>query len=146
MTERQRPLGAVSECLHCGVEFVQRNASHVFHSAACRHAGEVAPHERVRVDLHGLNETLSDLDDERVIVGMAMAAGRDPERVARAVIDRDDTVTVAIRAAGGDLAAFKQLVAVLDRHDAQRWQFDLLDLVTEVGQQDRERRGEPGRL
>jgi hypothetical protein len=81
--------------------------------------------------------------DEWVLVGMSAAAGRDLERVARAVLDRDDAVTAALRAAGGYGDAFKQLVAVLDRHDARQWGFNLLDLIVEVGQQDLERRGEP---
>jgi hypothetical protein len=81
--------------------------------------------------------------DERVLVGVSIAAGRGRlERVARAVLDRDDAVTEALLAAGDDLDAFKALTAVLERHDARRWVFNLLDLVTEVSQQDLERRGE----
>ena len=79
--------------------------------------------------------------DERVVVGVAMAASRGLERVARVVLDRDDAVTEALLAAGDDLEVFKRLVAVLDRHDARRWAFNLLDLVVEAGQQDLERRG-----
>ena len=82
--------------------------------------------------------------DERLLVGMSAASGGGRlQRVARVVIDRDDDVTEALLAAGDDLAAFKALVELLDRHDAQQWQFDLLDLIVEVSQQDLERRGEP---
>jgi hypothetical protein len=78
-----------------------------------------------------------------VLVGVSIAASRGLERVARAVLDRDDAVTVALRAAGDDLDTFKQLVAVLDRHGARQWAFNLLDLIVEVSQQDSQRRGEP---
>jgi hypothetical protein len=60
VTERQQPLGTVAECLHCGVGFVPRNASHVFHSAECRHRGERQPHEREPVD----HEQIARLFDE----------------------------------------------------------------------------------
>jgi hypothetical protein len=72
-----------------------------------------------------------------------MAAGRGLERVARAVLDRDDAVTAAIRAAADSTDTFKSLVVVLERHGARQWGFHLLDLVVEVSQQDLERRGEP---
>ena len=82
--------------------------------------------------------------DERVLVGVAMAASRERLAwVARAVLDRNDNVTAALLEAGEDLGAFKQLVAALYRHDGHRWQLNLLDLVTEVSQQVLERRGEP---
>jgi hypothetical protein len=71
-----------------------------------------------------------------------MAASRGLERAARAALDRDDSVTAALIEADDDTPAFKRLVEVLDRHDARRWQFNLLDLVVEVSQQDMERRGE----
>jgi hypothetical protein len=70
--------------------------------------------------------------DERVLVGMCITASRGLERVARAVLDRDDAVTAVLRAAGDDVDLFRELVVVLERHDAQRWAFYLLDLVTEV--------------
>jgi hypothetical protein len=80
--------------------------------------------------------------DERVLVGVSAAAGRGLERVARVVLDRDDSVTEAIRAAAASTDAFRELVAVLERHHAREWQFHLLDLIVEVEQQDLERRGE----
>ncbi len=56
---------------------------------------------------------------------------------------RDDAVTDALLAAGGSRETFGRLVDVLDRHEARRWAFNLLDLVTELGQQELEQRGEP---
>jgi hypothetical protein len=82
--------------------------------------------------------------DERVLVGVAMAASRlRLARVAGAVLDRDDAVTAALLEAGEHPDRFKQLVEVLYRHDGHRWQLNLLDLVTELSQQAAERRGEP---
>ena len=81
--------------------------------------------------------------DERVLVGMSVAASRGLERAARAVLDRDDAVTAVLLAAGDDTDLFRQLVAVLARHNARQWGFNLLDLIVEVSQQDLERRGEP---
>jgi hypothetical protein len=81
--------------------------------------------------------------DERMLVAVAMAANRARlARVATAVIDRDDAVTAALRAAGEDPSLFRPLVEVLARHDGRRWGVQLLDLVTEVGQQQLGRRGE----
>ena len=60
MTERQLPYGATAECLHCGVTFVPRRAGHVFHSQACRHAGERRPDEREATD----HEQVARLFDE----------------------------------------------------------------------------------
>ena len=80
---------------------------------------------------------------ERTLVGACIAASRDLARVARAVLDRDDAVTVALLEAGDDTDRFKDLVAVLDRHSARAYGLVMLDLVTEISQQELERRGEP---
>lgn len=48
MTEARTPDRA--ECLHCGSDFAPRKAGHVFCSIPCRHGGELAPHERLKVD------------------------------------------------------------------------------------------------
>ena len=82
--------------------------------------------------------------DERVLVALSLASNRPRlERIARAVLDRDDAVTELLRSAatfadGG--ASWREAVAVLDRHGGNP--FNLLDLVVEVGQQVRVRRGE----
>jgi hypothetical protein len=84
-------------------------------------------------------------DDELVLVGVSLAADRRRlERVARSMLDRDDAVTDLLRAAaatedGGE--AWGAMVAVLERCGAGDV-LNLLDLVVEVGQQERERRGE----
>jgi hypothetical protein len=71
MTERQQgPYGIVANCLRCGVEFAPRRAGHVFHNAACRHAGAREPHERVIVD----HEQITRLFD----------SSRDPDEKVRA--------------------------------------------------------------
>jgi hypothetical protein len=81
--------------------------------------------------------------DEQVLVGVSAAANRARlARVATAVIDRDDAVTAALRAAGEDASLFRPLVDVLARHNARQWGVQMLDLVVEVGQQQLERRGE----
>jgi hypothetical protein len=84
--------------------------------------------------------------DEQVLVGVSLAADRRRlAQVARRVLDRDDAVTELLRAAGagGDEAdvAWRQMPQVCDRHRGNG--LNLLDLVVEIGQQERMRRGEP---
>ena len=86
--------------------------------------------------------------DERLLVGVGFAADRRRlARVTRAVLDRDDSVTRLLRAAGepGEegRVAWEQIRAVLDRRDGTAGGLNLLDVVVEIGQQERERRGEP---
>jgi hypothetical protein len=83
--------------------------------------------------------------DERVLAGLSLAAShRRLERVARLALDRDDAVTELLRAAGrtdDDGASFRDAAAIVERRGGNA--FHLLDLVTEISQQERERRGEP---
>jgi hypothetical protein len=81
--------------------------------------------------------------DERVLVGVSLAATRDRlERVARVVLDRDDAVTELLRAcAAYEDGAWAQVRAVFERR-GQGNGLMLLDLVVEIAQQERERRGE----
>jgi hypothetical protein len=86
--------------------------------------------------------------EERLLVGFGLAADRSRlERVARVVLDRNDAVTDLLRAAGrlGDdgRAAWQQIRDVLDSRNGARAGLNLLDLVVEIGQQERESRGEP---
>jgi hypothetical protein len=80
--------------------------------------------------------------EERVLVGLSLAATRGRlEHVARALLDRDDAVTALVRRLGAnDKDAWREAEAVLVRRKGNR--FNLLDLVVEVGQQERVRRGE----
>ena len=48
-------------------------------------------------------------------------------------------MTAALRAAGDDTDMFKELTAILERHNAITWGFQLLDLCVELSQQDLER-------
>lgn len=84
--------------------------------------------------------------DERMLVGVSLAADRRRlERVARVVLNRDDAVTGLLRSAGdcaGDHAtAWAEICDVLDRRKGNP--FNALDLVVEISQQELERRGEP---
>ena len=86
--------------------------------------------------------------DERLLVGLGLAADRRHlERVTRAVLDRDDAVTELLRAAGESgeegRAALDEIKRVLERHDATSGGLNLLDVIVEIGQQEREGRGEP---
>jgi hypothetical protein len=83
--------------------------------------------------------------DERVLAGVSLAADRRRlERVARLVLDRDDAVTELLRAAalggGQHDAAWRQICDVCERGRGNP--LNALDLVVEVAQQERERRGE----
>jgi hypothetical protein len=86
--------------------------------------------------------------DERVLAGVSLAADRRRlARVARVILERDDAVTDLLRVAGlvdrADKyeAAWHQLQDVAARRGGNR--YNLLDLVVEIGQQERELRGEP---
>jgi hypothetical protein len=83
--------------------------------------------------------------DERVLVGVSLAATRDRvERVARGLLDGDDAacrLVCAIAANKDDGASWRQACEVLRRRKGNA--LNLLDLAVEIGQQQRVRRGEP---
>jgi hypothetical protein len=80
--------------------------------------------------------------DERVLAVMSLAADRHRlERVAARVLDRDDAAMELLRAAAAnDDGAWRQIRDVCERRRGNP--FNALDLVVEIGQQERERRGE----
>jgi hypothetical protein len=80
-----------------------------------------------------------------VLAGLSLAADRQRlRRVARLVLSRDDAVGELVRACalnGEDgRSAWREACGVLERRGGNA--LNLLDLTVEVGQQDRERRGE----